>query len=846
MATLRYIKTVAWVLFILLLMYVAELVLSPKPGTLIGSAEVILEAMALYCLTKRCSAVGGNSRLAIILGLFFGALIVADASYIFSFYINSFNQHTPLVSFMTGGFYAFAFLLMALAFITEIRNSFSHILRNPIFFISFILTTLIAVKFTLVPFWFSVAGKPVEVFYVVQGLAIIAAYLAVFVAFVTFLGARDIFWTLLSIGMLTLGLGDWAMRIETIIGYEPHFGFYEYYWAAGVGFLAIAILGQRDSFRPLELFNFNSLLNTYKLGALTTVLLFVALVFMSGATILSLKLVILAFIICVIVAGLISQFLADKHQRFLDITVELVSDQLLLKSSDASILEKSLPIELQESFSTIYKKRIVDIKFKEEKETESRMSKVKHEIASQVAHDIRSPLAALDSMLKSTANLPEEQRIMVRHAVNRIRDIANNLLEKNRQQDKGITSTDSGTHPNLNELPEVRLLSSILDPVVTEKRFQFESKPGITIDFKLTEEAYGLFAKIQPVEFKRIISNLVNNAVEVLDDKGAVDLGLTREDGNILITIADNGKGIPPEILIKLGQRGETHGKAGGSGLGLYHARTTIESWGGNLDITSALGQGTTVTIKLPEAEAPSGFVSVLELPVGMPVVVLDDDTSIHQVWQERFEFARVKESNIEVIHFGEPNKLREWVKGSPEKANKALYLFDYELLNYKETGLSLARKLNLAPKVILVTSRYEEKGIIEESTQLGIRMIPKGLAGFVPIAIKSQPSGPKVAVLIDDDALVHMTWKMAARSAGVKLLTYKNPQDFNAGIETLAKDTPVYIDSDLGTDQKGEDMAKTLHEKGFTDISMATGYGPENFAHLPWLKVEGKEPPWG
>jgi hypothetical protein len=339
---------------------------------------------------------------------------------------------------------------------------------------------------------------------------------------------------------------------------------------------------------------------------------------------------------------------------------------------------------------------------------------------------------------------------------------------------------------------------------------------------------------------------LVNNAVEVLGDKGAVDLRLSSKDGSILVTVSDNGKGIPPEILAKLGQRGETHGKTGGSGLGLFHAKTTVESWGGSLAITSALDKGTTVTIKLPEAEAPSGFVSVLELPAGMPVVVLDDDTSIHQVWQGRFDSARVKESNIEVIHFSEPDKLREWVKNSPEKAIKALYLFDYELLNYKETGLSLARELNLAPKVILVTSRYEEKGIIEESSRLGIRMIPKGLAGFVPISIKFQPSSSKVAVLIDDDALVHMTWKMAARSAGVKLLTYKNPGDFAGGIETLAKDTPIFIDSELGHDQKGEDIAKTLYEKGFTDISMATGYGPENFAHLPWLKVRGKEPPWG
>ena len=237
-------------------------------------------------------------------------------------------------------------------------------------------------------------------------------------------------------------------------------------------------------------------------------------------------------------------------------------------------------------------------------------------MAAQVAHDIRSPLVALDAALKHTEQFPEKQRTIVRHAVNRIRDIANNLLEKNRQQSGTASTTVAG------EPPAVHLLSSLLDPVITEKRLSFESKPGINIDFKLTQESYGLFARLQPVEFRRMISNLVNNAVEVLGDKGAVNVGLTHENGNIILTVADNGKGIPPEILLKLGQRGETHGKTGGSGLGLYHARTTAESWDGSLVITSELGKGTTVTIQLPKAEAPTEFMPLLELAPGRPVVV--------------------------------------------------------------------------------------------------------------------------------------------------------------------------------------------------------------------------------
>ncbi|MEK7721966.1 MAG: ATP-binding protein [Elusimicrobiota bacterium] len=477
------------------------------------------------------------------------------------------------------------------------------------------------------------------------------------------------------------------------------------------------------------------------------------------------------------------------------------------------------------------------------------------DMAAQVAHDIRSPLAALDAALKATEELPEKKRVMVRHAVNRIRDIANNLLEKNRQQAKTGSAAGSSAAAT-GEIKDVRLLSSLIDPVVTEKRLQFESKPGITIDFELTKESYGLFAKIQPVEFRRIISNLVNNAVEVLGDKGRVSVGLAYSAEDIILTVADNGKGIPPEILTKLGQRGETHGKAGGSGLGLYHARTTVESWGGSLNITSELGKGTTVTINLPKAAAPEGFVAVLKLPPGGSVVVLDDDATIHQIWDGRFESERIKEHGIEAIHFSEPDKLRDWVKNNAAKAEKAVYLFDYELIGYKETGLSLAEELEICDRTISVTSRCEEKRIIDECKRLKVRMIPKGLAGLVPITIQKSvakaeavPAPDQVdAILVDDDKVARMSWELVAEAKGVKLLIFDNPVDFLAQIGRFPKETPIYLDSELDEEEKGvkgENIAQDLHDKGYTDITLETGHMSEDFVHLPWLKVIDKTPPW-
>lgn len=463
-------------------------------------------------------------------------------------------------------------------------------------------------------------------------------------------------------------------------------------------------------------------------------------------------------------------------------------------------------------------------------------------MAAQVAHDIRSPVYALDAALKNMTQLPEQQRVIVRHAVNRIRDVANGLLEKNRQQD-GAAGLSSTAGQISDEPSGIYLLSSLIDPVVTEKRLQYGTKPGISLDFELTTESYGLFANIQPAEFRRIISNLVNNAAEALGDKGAIRIALSKAGDSLAVSVSDNGKGIPQEILAKLGRRGETHGKAGGSGLGLYHARTSVENCGGSLDITSATGKGTTVTLKFPKAKAPDYFIGTLTLKPDSPVLVLDDDPGIHQIWRGRLESARTKERGIEAVYFSDPEQLRAWVRANPAKVATATCLFDYELSGRKETGISLAEELGLCSRTVLVTSHSEEPRIINDCIRLKLKLIPKGLSGYVPIAIKAPE--PTLAVLLDDDALTHMTWEMAAQERGIELKAFTNPDDFRASLGDLQKNTPLYIDSDLGENIKGEEIAAELRKKGFTDICLATAHSPEKFAHLPWLKVITKAPPW-
>lgn len=457
-------------------------------------------------------------------------------------------------------------------------------------------------------------------------------------------------------------------------------------------------------------------------------------------------------------------------------------------------------------------------------------------IASQVAHDIRSPLAALEMAAGDIAQLPEEKRLLMRAAVSRIRDIANSLLKKYRVETAEET-----------EAAAPQLLSTLLDPVVSEKRLQFRGHSGVEIKLLMDASSYGIFSAVQPIEFKRMLSNLLNNAVEALKNgAGLVEVDLSLRGGQAAIIVRDDGVGISPEVLAKLGRMGATHGKAEGSGLGLNHARNCTESWGGSLRMSSEPGKGTAVTVLLPQAEAPAWFVSELSFPAGAVVVILDDDESIHAVWDGRLDAFR--EKGIEILHFATPNELRRWSGDNPGKRSSAHFLLDYELSGYEDTGLTLASELGIGEQSILVTSRYDEPGILAHCRSLGARMIPKGLAAVVPIRTV-EPTSEILrwdAILIDDDDLARATWKIAAARLGKRLRSFRSVSEFLEGCGRIDRSTPVYIDVELGDNVKGDVESLKIHELGFAEIYLATGHGAGKFAGAVHLRgVVGKEPPW-
>ncbi len=456
-------------------------------------------------------------------------------------------------------------------------------------------------------------------------------------------------------------------------------------------------------------------------------------------------------------------------------------------------------------------------------------------VAAQVVHDIRSPLASLNTNMKALPQIPEAQRIAIRNALNNINDIANNLLA----QHKGLPADQAETY-------KIWLLAPLIESTISEKRVNLDEN-HIELDSEITDAGFAAFAKCDSNQIKRILSNLINNAVEAFDsgERGHITVTLDATKSNVEIAVIDNGAGIPPEHLAKILKGTGNTTKESGNGIGLMHAKEMIESWGGDFVLTSKVGEGTKVTLSLPPAKAPDWFVSEIRVSSDVSIGILDDYDSVHDAWKQRLSEVS---KDLQIYHFGTSQSFIDWYQSQV----KPVQVFsDYELLGDTMTGLEVLEKLELGKNALLVTSHYENPDILERCQKRGIRLLPKNLLAHVPITATS--SKKKKAelkrydlVLFDDNTEVCNAWEISASMHGKDILIFNHLDDFEEALPGIDPATPIYIDSELEDGLKGEEYAKNLFDQGYAEIYLATGHDASHFGPLPWIKaIVSKLPPF-
>jgi heavy metal sensor kinase len=212
------------------------------------------------------------------------------------------------------------------------------------------------------------------------------------------------------------------------------------------------------------------------------------------------------------------------------------------------------------------------------------------------AHELRTPIAVLRNEAEVALRMPREPE--------RYRAVLEDQLEElerlSRLADRllFLCRGDAGL---LAIAREPVALRDVAEDVVEHMRVVAEAK-GVTLD---SEGGAPCLVRGDEDQLRRLLFNLVDNAIKFTPARGIVTVETTGRDAEARIIVADSGIGIPPEHLPHVFQRfyrvDPTGGPdMGGSGLGLAIARSIAEAHGGAIAIESTVGVGTRIILTLP------------------------------------------------------------------------------------------------------------------------------------------------------------------------------------------------------------------------------------------------------
>lgn len=232
---------------------------------------------------------------------------------------------------------------------------------------------------------------------------------------------------------------------------------------------------------------------------------------------------------------------------------------------------------------------------------------LKNEFLSNVGHELRTPLTCILGFAQclSYSNVNEEMR----------QDFSNNIMRQSQKLSN--------------------LINQILDlSEISQKHLQFEKQKGNlndlilevveTMQIEIEEKEIRLEMALEPgmqeswfdpMKTRRVLLNLLDNAIKFTDNAGMIRLTSSCSDSEIVCTVEDSGIGIPKDQIDTIfeefrqgdGSGTRTHG---GSGIGLSLAKHIVEAQDGSIQVASEVGKGSQFTVALPrdrqETEDPS------------------------------------------------------------------------------------------------------------------------------------------------------------------------------------------------------------------------------------------------
>lgn len=226
-----------------------------------------------------------------------------------------------------------------------------------------------------------------------------------------------------------------------------------------------------------------------------------------------------------------------------------------------------------------------------------RLDKMKSTFTLMVAHELRAPVAAIQSYLRLILDgyiPPEKQRSYLEKAEKRALaqlELVSDLLDLARLQDPDIQVEKES-------LDMAQVLQEVLDSMAARAR-----EKEIALEPSIASELPHVTINLQHA--KQLWTNLISNAIKYTPEGGQVKVSLSRADNHLVGTVRDTGIGIPEDEIPLIFEE-FYRAKAGkaftqmGTGLGLSIVRRILDTYGGTIRVESKVGEGSCFTFDLP------------------------------------------------------------------------------------------------------------------------------------------------------------------------------------------------------------------------------------------------------
>jgi PAS domain S-box-containing protein len=261
-----------------------------------------------------------------------------------------------------------------------------------------------------------------------------------------------------------------------------------------------------------------------------------------------------------------------------------------------------------------------------------RVDRLQNELLSTVSHEFRTPLTSIVGalgLLKGGVGGqlgPQAQRLvsLAHDNGHRLVRLVNDFLDLEKMRSGKV---------------EFRLAPHALGPIVrhsVDTNRAYADGYGVHLAPEVADEE--LLAYVDPERVEQVLANLISNAVKFSPRGGTVRVSLARDGGAAMISVSDQGPGIPPEFRSRIFEKfaqadaSDTRGRAG-TGLGLSIVKSIVDRLDGQVGFDSTPGVGTTFRVGLPLWHTREA--TVTRHGAGRHVLVVEDDPDVATVLGE-------------------------------------------------------------------------------------------------------------------------------------------------------------------------------------------------------------------